>query len=102
MLILPQKSQNSRMIEVGRDLWRSSGSIPLLKQGHLEPVVQYYVQTDFEYFQGQRLHHVSRQPVPVLGHPHSKEVFSNVQMESPVFHCVAIPSGPVPVPLERV
>ena len=28
------KSQNYRIVEVGRDLWRSSGSTPLLKQGH--------------------------------------------------------------------
>ena len=33
-------SQNPRMAEVGRDLWRSSGPTPLLKQGHLEPVDQ--------------------------------------------------------------
>jgi len=36
------------MVEVGRDLWRSSGPIPLLKQGHLEPVAQDCVQKAFE------------------------------------------------------
>lgn len=28
------------MVEVGRDLWKSPGPRPLLKQGHLEQVVQ--------------------------------------------------------------
>ena len=32
------------MVEVGRDLWRSSGPTSLLKQGHLELVVQDQVQ----------------------------------------------------------
>jgi len=31
-------SQNQRMFDVGSDLSRSSCSIPLLKQDHLEPV----------------------------------------------------------------
>ena len=39
------------MAEVGRDLWRSSGSNTLLKQGHLEQVVQDHVQTASEYLQ---------------------------------------------------
>ena len=43
---------NHRMVEVGRDLWRSSGPNPLLKQGHLEPVAQDHVQMAFEYLQG--------------------------------------------------
>lgn len=30
-------SRNCRVAEVARDLWRSSGSAPLHKQGHLEP-----------------------------------------------------------------
>ena len=34
------ESENHRMAEAGRDLWRSSCPIPLLKQGHLDPVVQ--------------------------------------------------------------
>lgn len=37
-------SHNHRLGEVERDLWRSSCSTPLLKQGHLQPVVQVYVQ----------------------------------------------------------
>jgi len=33
------------MVEVGGDVWRSSGPIPLLKQGHLEPLAQEHVWT---------------------------------------------------------
>ena len=40
------------MVEVGRDLWRSSGLTPLLKQDHLEVVAQDHVQKAFEYLQG--------------------------------------------------
>lgn len=32
--------QNHKKAEVGRNLWRASGPIPLTKQGHLELVVQ--------------------------------------------------------------
>lgn len=42
-------SQNNRMLEFGRNLWRSSGPHPLLKQSHLQTVVQDHVQTAFEY-----------------------------------------------------
>jgi len=35
-----KESQNGRMVEAGRDLWRSSRPTPLLKQGHLELVAQ--------------------------------------------------------------
>lgn len=40
------ETQNHWMVEVVRDLWRSSGPPPLLKQGHLEEVAQDLVQTD--------------------------------------------------------
>lgn len=42
-----QNTQNHRMVEVGRDLYRSSGPNPLLKQGHLKPVAQDHVQMIF-------------------------------------------------------
>lgn len=59
----------SRMVEIGKDLWRSSGLIPLLKQGHPEQVAQDHVQVAFKYLQGGRLHNHSQQPVPVLSYP---------------------------------
>lgn len=31
---------NHRMIKAGRDLWRSSGPTPLLKQEHLEQIAE--------------------------------------------------------------
>lgn len=58
--------------------------LPLLKQGH-------HVQAAFEDLQGGRLHSFSRQPVSVLGHPHS-EMFPDVQGEPPVFHFVSTAS----------
>lgn len=47
------------MAEVRRDLWRSSGPPPLLKQGHVHLVAQGHVQMAFGYLQGRRLHHLS-------------------------------------------
>jgi len=61
------------MLEIGRDLWRSSGPSPLLKQGHLEPIAQDHVQTSSEYLQIGRLHNTSRKSVPVLGHTHTEK-----------------------------
>ena len=83
------------MVGIGRDLWRSSSPTPLLEQDHLEHVAQDRVQAGFEYLQRRRLHSLSGQPVPVLGHPQSKEVFSHVQMELPVFQFVPIAPCPV-------
>lgn len=47
---------NHRMVEVGRDFWRSSVSAPLLRQGHLGQVAQDRVKMAFEYLQWWRLH----------------------------------------------
>jgi len=59
------------MAEAGRHLW----SIPLLKKGQLKPAAQDCVQMDFECLQGQRLHNLSGQPVPMLSHPLSNNIF---------------------------
>jgi len=62
-------SQNHRTVEVGRDLRRSSGPTPLLKQGHLEQAAQACVQAAFEYLQGDRLSFgcsFSLTPSPIL------------------------------------
>jgi len=64
-----------RVVLVARDLWRSSGPTPLLKQRHLQLVVQDHIQTTFEHLQGWRLQNVPGEPAPVLSHPHSKKVF---------------------------
>lgn len=57
------------------------GSNPQLKQGHWELFAQANVQMTFEYLQGQRLHNLPGQPVPVLSYPHSEIVFSDYQMD---------------------
>jgi len=71
------------MIWVGRDLWRSSSSTSLPKQGHLDQVAQDLVQAGFEYLQRRRLHKPSGQPVPVLCLLQSKKVLPRVQMDLP-------------------
>ncbi|NXF41453.1 CENPK protein, partial [Nyctibius bracteatus] len=63
---------------------------PLPKQVPLEQVAQGRVQAGFEYLQRSRLHNLPRQPVPVLCHPQSKEVFPHIQMELPMFQLVPI------------
>ena len=70
--------RNRRTTEVGRDLQRLCHPTLLLKQGHLKKAAQDHVQIAFEYLQGWRLHNLSGQPVPVLGHPHNKKVFSDI------------------------
>lgn len=63
------------MSESGRDLWRSSGPIPLLKQGNLQPAAQDHIQTAFDSFQHGRLHNISAQPVPLLSPLTVKQFF---------------------------
>jgi len=43
----------------------------------------------------EKLHNLSEQPVPVLHHLHSKEMFPNAQMEPPVFQFVPTASCPI-------
>ena len=50
-------------VEVKRDLWRSSGPPPLLKQGHLQQAAQDHVQMAFGYLQGHRLHYLVGRPL---------------------------------------
>lgn len=62
--------------EVDKILWRSSCPNPQLKQGHLQPAAQDFVQTSFEYLWGWRFHSLSGWVVAMLGQPHSeKRVF---------------------------
>lgn len=81
-----QPSQNDRItvFEVGRDPWRSSGPMPLLKQGHLEQITQDHVQTAFEGLCGRRLHDLFGQPGRVLNHLNRKEVFPAEWIEPPM------------------
>lgn len=78
------------MVEVGKDLWRSSSATTPVKQGRLADVAQDHIQVGFEYFQRRRLHNLFGQPVPALCHPYSKEVSSHIQPKLPVCQCVPI------------
>ena len=88
-------SQNHRMVEVERNLWRSSCATPLPKQDHQEQVVHDRVQMAFDHLQGWWHHNLSGEPVPVLSHSHSKNEFPDVQMRPPVFQFVPSVSGPI-------
>ena len=63
-----EQSQNHRMVEVGRELWRSPGPA-LLQQGHPELGAQIHVQVALEGLRGGNPT-ASGQPVPVLRHLH--------------------------------
>ena len=64
------------MVEVGRDLYRSSGPTPLLKQGHLDLVAQDHVQMAFEDLRWWRLHNLYQGSVTL-----TMKVFPDVQRE---------------------
>lgn len=44
-------SLSNSLAEVERDLWKSCGSTPLLKEGHLKLAVRYHVTVTVEYLQ---------------------------------------------------
>ena len=48
-----------------------------------------------EHLQGQWLHHLSGQPIPVPDHPFKEVVFPNVQPDPSLAQFEAIPSGPI-------
>ena len=79
------------MVGVGRDLWRSASPTQLLKQDHLEQVSQNRVQVGSESLQRRRLHNLSGQPVPVLGHPQREDVFPHIEMENDKGNCASWP-----------
>lgn len=56
------------MLEVGKNLWRTSGPTPLHKQAYLELVAQDHVKAASEDLQEGKLHNLSGQPVPLLIH----------------------------------
>lgn len=87
-------TQKLRTAEQPRLLWRSPCPAPLLKQGHLQRLLSTMSRWAFEYHQGCRPHHFSRQPVTVFDHPHSIEGFC-VPLEFPVFQFVPTASCPV-------
>jgi len=89
------RSQNHRMLGIGRNLYGSSSPTPLLKQGHLQQTAQDCIQAGLEYVRRRRLHKLPGQPVPVLRHHQREEVLPHVQTEFPLLQFV--PIGPCPV-----
>lgn len=68
-----------RMVESGKDLWRSPGPTTLLRQSHIAAVGKNCVQVSSEPPQGWWLHNLLGQPwVLVFGHPQSEKVFAAV------------------------
>lgn len=59
--------------------------LPCSEQGHLEKVVQNFVQLGFEYFQ--RLNNLSGQPFPMFGHSQGKTTVTLVKT-SFLAHCL--------------
>ena len=64
--------------------------VRVAEQGAQEPI-----QAGFECLQRRRPHSLPGQPVPLLWHPHRKEVFSHDSVELPVFQLVPIAPCPV-------
>lgn len=83
--------QNHRMVQVGGHLVQH----PCSNRATYKQVVRDCVQMAFEYLQGQRLLNLSGEPMPVLSHPHGKNVFSDIQTTPLVFHFVPRASDPV-------
>ena len=83
-LMVKYRTQNHRMVQVGRDLSGSSSPTLLPKQGHLQWAAQDLVRVGLEYLQRRRSHNLPGQPVPVLRHPHREEILPHVQNESVV------------------
>lgn len=67
-----------------------------VKQGSPKQVLERCAQIAFEYLQRERLHSsLSRQCVPVLGHAHSKEILTHVQVEFLLHQFLSIASCPI-------
>lgn len=82
------ESQDYRIVKVARDLWRSSGPTPLLKQRHLDQFAQDYGQMAVEDLQGGRLYNLHGKPVPAS----SIKVLPDDKMKSfvPTASCPAL------------
>lgn len=79
-----------RMMGVGRDLWRSSITTPMLTQGHPEQGAQDIIQVGLGSLQRSRLHNPSGSLCQERSHPHRKEIPPHVQLEPLVFQFVPV------------
>lgn len=70
----------------------SEGHLVQHLENHLGQAFQNHVQAASEYLQGEKLHNIFVWPVPLQGHPHSEEVFPDVQVKPPMFQFVFLAS----------
>lgn len=63
------------MVRAGSDIWRSPSPTLLVTQIHFNQVARECIQTSLGSLQRRRFHSLSEQPVLVLYHSQSKEVF---------------------------
>jgi len=64
-------------------------------------VSQCHIHTVFEHLQGQWLHHLPGQPIPIHHHSFSEEIFLHIQSELPVVQLEAIHSHPITATQEK-
>lgn len=77
--VAPRTSKN--ILESQKDWGRKGPPTPLPRPGYEELFAQDCVQLASEYLQGQRFYNLPGQPLPELGHSHSKKKFPDVQRE---------------------
>ena len=88
------------MARVIRDLKDHEAPTPCQMQGQqlphliLDQTVQGPIQSDLEYLQGQGIHNLSGQPVPVPHQSHSKEFPLDIQPKSSLPHLKTISPCP--------
>lgn len=70
-------------------------SNPLLKESHSKPRGYDHIQMTPDHLLEERLHNISGQPMPMLGHPINKTQLPDVQSEPLVFQCAPVASCPV-------
>ena len=88
----------TRIIKVGKDLWdHLVQSLPC----PLNHVPQCHIHTFLEHLQGQWLHHLPGQPIPIHHHSFSEEIFLHIQSELPVVQLEAIHSHPITATQEK-
>ena len=71
--------------------------LPCNEQGHpqLDQVAQGLIQPPPESLQGQGIHYLAGQPVPVSHHPHCRRLFLYVQPKSTLFKLEVIGAQPL-------
>ena len=87
-LVLPRTIESLRLEKTHRII--QSNPSPFTNGSPLNHVPQHNIQTLVEHLQGQWLHHLSGQPIPVPDHPFREAVFPNIQPEPSLVQLEAI------------